>query len=59
MVISKLDWAVNLGREKDIGDARNLIAAQFEWLAWPYIEHWCEAHNTSGSLAELRGQLGV
>lgn len=59
VLITKLQWATQTGREKDISDVRNVIAVQHETLDWPYIEHWCGEHGTLEKLSELRTQLGV
>lgn len=59
VVITKLQWAIQTAREKDVSDVRNVIALQHEALDWPYIEHWCGEHETTEKLVELRTQLGV
>jgi hypothetical protein len=54
MIVTKLRWARDAGREKDIADLRNLIAVQQESADWPYVESWCERHGTRELLERLR-----
>jgi hypothetical protein len=54
MIITKIRWCQHVGREKDVADARNLIAVQNANLDWPYIEQWCERHGTLEILNRLR-----
>jgi len=54
MIVTKLRWARDAGREKDILDLRNLIAVQQDALDWPYVESWCERHGTRDVLERLR-----
>jgi hypothetical protein len=54
MIVTKLRWSQHAGREKDIADARNLIAVQQESVDWPYVESWCERHGTRELLNRLR-----
>jgi hypothetical protein len=54
MIITKLRWCLHAGREKDVADARNLIAVQAELIDWPYVEHWCDRHGTRQVLDRLR-----
>jgi hypothetical protein len=54
MIVTKLRWAVNAGREKDTADLRNLIAVQQDAIDWPYVEVWCERHDTLELLERLR-----
>jgi len=56
-LITKLRWAQGAGREKDIVDARNLIAVQGDALDWPYIESWCDRHGSRPLLERIRGEL--
>jgi hypothetical protein len=53
-LITKLRWSQTAGREKDIADARNIIAIQVDALDWPYVEAWCERHGTRSVLDRLR-----
>jgi len=54
MIVTKLRWARDAGREKDISDARNLIGVHFESVDWPYVESWCERHGTREFLERLK-----
>jgi predicted nucleotidyltransferase len=54
MIVTKLRWSQHVGREKDIADARNLIAVQHDRVDWPYVQIWCERHGTRELLDRLR-----
>jgi hypothetical protein len=54
MIVTKLRWSQYAGREKDVSDARNLIAVQYELVDWPYVESWCDRHGTHELLERLR-----
>jgi hypothetical protein len=56
-IITKLRWSDYIGREKDIVDARNVIASMDEQLDWPYIEHWCDLHGSRQTLEKIRREL--
>jgi hypothetical protein len=53
-LVTKLRWSQSIGREKDIADARNLIASKGDALDWPYVEAWCDRHGTRPVLERLR-----
>jgi hypothetical protein len=53
-LITKLRWAVQPGREKDVDDTRNVIAVQSDHLDWTYIQRWCSEHGTSMLLESIR-----
>lgn len=53
-LVTKLRWSQVAGREKDIVDARNIVAIQADALDWIYVEHWCERHGTMAVLERLR-----
>lgn len=55
VVIQKLRWH----REKDIADARVVIAVQSNRLDWGYIRHWTDQHGTSELLTRLKSEAGV
>ena len=59
MLITKLRWSQQAGREKDISDARNLIAVQAELLNWAYVEAWCDRHGTRALLDRLREECAA
>jgi len=50
VVIQKLRWQ----REKDIADARNVIAVCGATFDWEYLRHWTDQHGTTELLARLR-----
>lgn len=52
VVIQKLRWR----REKDIADARNVIAVCFDVLDWSYLRRWTDQHGTTALLDQLRGE---
>jgi len=53
-LVTKLRWSLSIGREKDVADARNLIASKGDALDWPYVETWCDRHGTRPLLDRLR-----
>lgn len=53
-LITKLRWSQTARREKDIVDARNIIAIQADAIDWPYVEFWTEKHGTREVLDRLR-----
>ncbi len=52
-VITKLRWAVQPGREKDVDDVRSVIAIQEDSLDWAYVERWCSQHGTTALLEKI------
>jgi hypothetical protein len=54
VIITKLRWYAQLKRGKDRDDVRDVIAVQKEILDWPYIESWCDRHDTRSLLDEIR-----
>lgn len=54
VVVTKLRWAKNARRSKDIDDVIKVILAQRDILDWPYVERWCREHGTTDLLAQLR-----
>jgi hypothetical protein len=56
MIVTKLRWSQHAGREKDMADARNLIAVQQERIDWAYVELWSERHGTRQLLDRLRDE---
>lgn len=53
-IVTKLRWAMQPGREKDIDDVRSVIAVQGDSLDWPYVLQWCGQHGTSALLESIR-----
>lgn len=58
VVITKLRWSRLGQRQKDLSDARNVIAVSGSALHWPYIEQWCDQHGTRKILEDLRNSIG-
>lgn len=58
-IVTKLRWSSYVGREKDIGDARNIIAMKSDMLDWPYIESWCDVHGSRPLLDKIRAELAA
>jgi hypothetical protein len=56
-VVTKLRWAMQPGREKDVDDVRNVIAVQGDSLDWAYVQHWCDQHGTSALLESIRRSI--
>ena len=57
VVITKLRWSRHGNRQKDLNDARDVIAVSGPQLDWPYIEQWCDAHETLKLLDDLRRSI--
>lgn len=53
-IITKLRWAVQPGREKDVDDVRSVIAVQGDSVDWSYVQYWGDLHGTSGMLTSIR-----
>ncbi len=58
VVITKLRWSRHGERQKDLSDARDVIAVSGPQLDWPYIERWCDEHGTRKLLDHLRHSIG-
>lgn len=60
-IVTKFRWALFIGREKDVIDARGVIAVQGDAPDWPYVERWCDVHGSRPLLekncVELRERL--
>jgi hypothetical protein len=59
IVITKLRWAHQAQRPKDLEDARNVVAVQGARLDWDYVSRWCEGHGTRPLLDQVRGSIPV
>lgn len=57
MIITKLRWARDAHRAKDLDDARNMIAVRGDDLDWTYVTKWCAIHGTDRLLRELRESI--
>lgn len=58
VVITKLRWFRQGYRQKDLSDAREVIAVSGPQLDWAYIERWCDEHGTRQLLDDLRRSIG-
>lgn len=56
-LITKLRWGQGVGREKDIADARNMIAVREDTIDWAYVETWCDQHGSRPLLDRIRNEL--
>jgi hypothetical protein len=56
-LITKLRWANQIGRAKDIADAQNIVGVSGDNLDWPYIEHWCDQHCSRPLLEKIRAEM--
>ncbi len=54
VVITKLLWAMRLGRSKDSDDIRDVLSVQQSSLDWDYIHKWCAEHQTRELLDRIR-----
>ena len=57
MVVTKLRWAAEARRSKDIEDVRNILAVRGSELDWAYLERWTAAHGTTALLDEIRRSI--
>jgi hypothetical protein len=53
VVVQKLRW----GRGKDLDDARDVMAVQYQTLDWSHIEHWCKLHGTRELLQKIKSAI--
>lgn len=53
VIIQKVRW----GRIQDRADVYNVIGTRGDTLDWPYIEKWCDEHNTRKALEEIRAMI--
>jgi hypothetical protein len=58
VVITKLRWSRHGNRQKELSDARDVIAVSGPQLDWAYIERWCDEHGTRKLLDDLRRSIG-
>jgi hypothetical protein len=59
VIITKLRWSRHGNRQKDLIDARDVIAVSGTQLDWPYIEQWCDQHGTRKLLDDLRRSINL
>lgn len=53
VVIQKLRWSKRGQRQKDVQDARSVLAVQAGKLDLDYIRRWCDQHGTRSLFEEL------
>lgn len=56
VIVTKLRWLAGLRRNKDFDDALQVAKVLRKELDWPYMERWCEKHETRPLLDELRAK---
>jgi hypothetical protein len=57
VIIQKLRWSRGAKRPKDFADVVAVMQVQGPArLDWPYIEEWCEKHDTLDLLAEAKAE---
>ncbi len=57
MVVTKLRWAQEAHRAKDIDDIRNILAIRGPDLDWGYLQRWSTEHGTSALLQKARDSI--
>jgi hypothetical protein len=57
VIITKVRWAAQLGRSKDMDDVRNVIAVQGDVIDWEYVYSWCDRHGTRVMVDEIRQSI--
>ena len=57
MIVTKLRWASEGRRAKDLDDVRNIIAVRGDELDWDYVTRWTSEHGTLGLLDRVRGSI--
>jgi hypothetical protein len=57
MIITKLRWALEARRSKDVDDVRNIIAVRDRDLDWDHITRWSVEHGTRALLDQIRASI--
>jgi hypothetical protein len=57
IVVTKLRWARQGTRPKDLDDIRNIIAVRGDDLDWVYVSRWCREHGTDDLLSGIRRSI--
>jgi len=57
VIITKVRWATQMRRSKDLDDARNVIAVQGNTIDWEYVYSWCDRHGTRATLDGIRQSI--
>ena len=59
VIISKLRWSKCGNRQKDVDDARSVLAVQQGNLDVAYIRDWCDRHGTCELLVNLLVEVAL
>jgi len=57
MVVTKLRWAQEAHRSKDLEDVKNILAVRGTELDWSYLQRWATEHNTWALLQRTRDSI--
>jgi hypothetical protein len=57
VIITKLRWAQQAKRNKDVDDVHDVIAVQANRIDWDYVYKWCDQHVTRGLLDQIRDSI--
>lgn len=57
MVVTKLRWAQEAQRSKDLEDIRNILAVRGSDLDWGYLQRWSTEHGTWNLLQRTRESI--
>ena len=57
VIITKLRWAMQAKRNKDIDDVHDVIAVQANRIEWDYVYKWCDVHGTRSLLDQIRASI--
>lgn len=57
VIVTKLRWAIQGRREKDVDDVREVMAVQGNALDWLYVQRWTNAHGSRQLLEDIRRSL--
>jgi hypothetical protein len=57
VIVTKLRWTLQIKRNKDWDDIRDVIAVQGDRIDWDYVYSWSERHGTRAVLDEIRQSI--
>lgn len=57
VVVTKLRWARDAERSKDVEDLKGVIGVNHDLLDWDYIHRWADEHGTRELLDEIRANI--
>ena len=57
VIITKLRWAQQAQRNKDVDDVHDVIAVQANHIDWEYVYQWCDEHGTRELLESIRASI--